>query len=100
MLSQPGYRDTVGYSWHISRSSVIPQPHEPKKWWLFVNLSYPAGLASMMAVTLLFVFFYINAQKSRRLQLQLGKGAVLAKADIEAANWTDSGTAPRMIITC
>ena len=26
-------------------SNVIPQPHEPNKCWLFVDLSYPAGVS-------------------------------------------------------
>ena len=38
---------------HVSRFGVISKNHQPNKWWLIVDLSYPTAIALMMGSLLL-----------------------------------------------
>ena len=71
---------------HINRFGVIPKRHQPGKWQLITDLSFPEGNSvndaiSAAACTLQ----YISVDQVALQAMQLGKGALLAKTDIKAA---------------
>ena len=71
---------------HINRFGVIPKKHQPTKWRLITDLSYPDGKSvndaiSASACTLQ----YISVDQVALAAMRLGRGALLAKTDIKAA---------------
>ena len=71
---------------HISRFGVIPKPHQPGKWRMIVDLSHPEGLSvndgidkSHCSLT------YLKLDQVAETVMKLGRGAKLAKADIQSA---------------
>ena len=71
---------------HISRFGVIPKPHQPGKWRMIVDLSHPVGLSvndgidkSHCSLT------YLKMDQVAETVMKLGRGAMLAKIDIQSA---------------
>ena len=71
---------------HISRFGVIPKPHQPGKWRLIVDLSHPKGASVNDGVVGDFCSLtYTSVDTAAELVLNKGKGAELAKLDIQSA---------------
>ena len=71
---------------HVSRFGVIPKPHQPGKWRMIVDLSHPEGLSvndgidkSHCSLT------YLKLDQVAETVMKLGRGAMLAKVDIQSA---------------
>ena len=71
---------------HTSPFGVIPKKHKPGKWRLIVDLSAPEGHSVNDFISKeLCSLSYISVDDVARAVLQLGKGSLLAKADIKEA---------------
>ena len=71
---------------HISRFGVIPKPHQPGKWRLITDLSSPRGGSVNDGIdTGLCSLSYTSVDDAVRRIIRLGRGARLAKFDIESA---------------
>ena len=71
---------------HVNRFGCIPKKHQPGKWRLITDLSYPRGLSVNDAIDpKLCSLSYISVDKVARAAMSLGKGALLAKVDIKSA---------------
>lgn len=70
---------------HISPIGVIPKK-TPGKWHIIVDLSSPEGASVNDGVSgLLCSLQYVSVEEGIRLMLKKGKGALLAKLDVQAA---------------
>jgi len=71
---------------HISRFGVIPKNHQPDKWRLIVDLSYPSGHSVNDGIPKqLCGLKYITVDVAINHILKLGCGTHLAKIDIKIA---------------
>ena len=71
---------------HINRFGVIPKRHQPGKWRLITDLSFPEGNSVNDAISAATCTLqYISVDQVALQAMQLGKGALLAKTDIKAA---------------
>ena len=71
---------------HISSFGVIPKKGQPGKWRLIVDLSSPGGASVNDGINAHeFTFHYITVDQIIRMVSQLGRGALMAKSDVEAA---------------
>ena len=71
---------------HINRFGVIPKRHQPNKWRLIVDLSYPAGQSVNDGIPkTLCGLSYITIDSAIQNILQLGPDTLLAKIDIKNA---------------
>ena len=71
---------------HISRFGVIPKPHQPGKWRLITDLSAPEGFSVNDGVDpLLCSVAYSSVDDAVQVLRRMGKGAELAKFDLESA---------------
>ena len=71
---------------HVSRFGVIPKPHQPGKWRLIVDLSYPKGASVNDGVDPeLCSLTYTSVDEAVQRILRRGRGALLAKLDIASA---------------
>ena len=71
---------------HTSPFGVIPKKHKPGKWRLIVDLSAPEGHSVNDFISKeLCSLSYISVDDIARTILHLGKGSLLAKADIKEA---------------
>ena len=71
---------------HINRFGVIPKKHQPGKWGLITDLSYPDGGSVNDAIDpQLCSMSYITVDQVAMRALSLGKGALIAKTDIKSA---------------
>ena len=71
---------------HTNRFGVIPKKHQFNKWRLITDLSFPAANSVNDAIDpALCSLTYISVDQVAAAALQLGKGALLAKADIKSA---------------
>ena len=71
---------------HINRFGVIPKPHQPGKWRLILDLSYPQGASVNDGIEKeLCSLKYSSVEMAVRRIIQLGPGALMAKLDIESA---------------
>ena len=71
---------------HINRFGVIPKSGQPGKWRLIVDLSHPRGESVNDGVDpALCSLSYSSVDEAARLIADLGRGAILAKLDIESA---------------
>ena len=71
---------------HLSRFGVIPKPHQPGKWRLIVDLSHPHGLSINDGVnSALCSLSYASVDDAVELALEAGRGALLAKLDVQSA---------------
>ncbi len=70
----------------VSRMGVIPKGHTPGKWRLITDLSFLSGASANDGIDPgLCSFQYISVEKVTRAAQSLGKGALLAKLDVQAA---------------
>ena len=71
---------------HINRFGVIPKKHQPGKWRLITDLSFPEGASVNDAINShLCSLTYISVLNIAEAAFALGKGALIAKIDIKAA---------------
>ena len=71
---------------HINRFGVIPKSNQPGKWRLIVDLSYPKGASINDGVDPdLCSLSYSSVDEAARIIARLGRGAILAKLDIQRA---------------
>ena len=71
---------------HINRFGVIPKKHQPGKWQLITDLSFPENQSVNDAIDPgLRSLTYTSVDQVVQAALQLGKGALLAKTDIKSA---------------
>ena len=71
---------------HISSFGVIPKRHQPGKWRLIVDLSAPQGYLVNDGISeALCSLKYPSVHNGAQLAMQLGKGALMAKIDLQNA---------------
>ena len=71
---------------HINRFGVIPKRHQPGKWRLITDLSYPEGRSVNDAIDKsICSLSYISVRDVANTAVALGRGALIAKTDIKAA---------------
>ena len=71
---------------HVSRFGVIPKNHQPNKWRLIVDLSYPTGHSVNDGISPpLCSLHYVTIDDAVHQIFTLGKGCLLAKIDIQSA---------------
>ena len=71
---------------HINRFGVIPKPHQPGKWRLIVDLSYPEGGSVNAGIDPnLCSLTYKSVDDAVRIIARKGRGTLLAKLDLESA---------------
>ncbi len=71
---------------HINRFGVIPKPHQPGKWRLITDLSNPKGGSVNDGISRsLCSMAYSSVDQAVQCIIRLGRGAVLAKFDLESA---------------
>ena len=72
--------------WHINRVGVIPKGHTPGKWRMITDLSHPPAASVNDGIDReLCTLSYVTVEQVARKVSRLGKGALLAKVDIESA---------------
>lgn len=80
------YSPSMLPSVHINRFGVIPKKHQPNKWRLITDLSFPEGHSINDAIDpALCSLSYISVDQAAMAAFRLGKGSLLAKADIKSA---------------
>ena len=71
---------------HINRIGVIPKGHTPGKWRIITDLSFPTGGSVNDGIDpLLCSLSYVSVDEVAAIAAGLGRGALLAKIDIESA---------------
>ena len=71
---------------HLSRFGVIPKSHQPNKWRLIVDLSYPRGKSVNSSIPKeLSSMTYITIDDAISEVLSRGPGTLLAKIDVRSA---------------
>jgi len=71
---------------HINRIGVIPKKHQPGKWRLITDLSYPENKSINDNIpSNLCSLKYVTVTQVASRAVSLGKGALLAKIDIKSA---------------
>ena len=71
---------------HISSFGVIPKKGQPNKWRLIVDLSSPGGASVNDGIDPNeFTLHYITVDQVIRMVSRFGKGALMAKFDVESA---------------
>ena len=71
---------------HINRFGVIPKPHQPGKWQLIVDLSYPEGGSVNAGINPnLCSLTYKSGDNAVCIITRKGRGTLLAKLDLESA---------------
>ena len=71
---------------HINRFGVIPKGHNTGKWRLITDLSFPPARSVNDGIEpLLCSLSYITVDQVARIVQDMGRGALLAKIDIESA---------------
>ncbi len=70
----------------VSRFGVIPKRGQTNKWRLILDLSYPPGSSVNDGISLeMSSLYYVSVDTAVRQILELGRGALLAKMDIDHA---------------
>ena len=73
-------------AWHINRVGVIPKGHTPGKWRMITDLSHPPAANVNDGINReLCTLSYITVEQVAAKLGELGRGALLAKVDIESA---------------
>ncbi len=76
--------DTPGI--HVNRFGVIPKANQPDKWRLIVDLSHPTDFSVNDGIPqTLCSLRYVTVDLAVHIIRQCGKGALLAKLDLESA---------------
>ena len=70
---------------HINRIGAIPKKHQPGKWRMITDMSYPEGQSVNDSIDAdCCSMSYITVDEIARTALSLGKGTLFAKIDIKA----------------
>ena len=70
----------------VTRFGAIPKNHQPNKWRLIVDLSYPTGHSVNDGISPpLCSLYYVTIDDAVHQIFTLGKGCLLAKIDIQSA---------------
>ncbi len=73
-------------SLHINRFGTIPKKHQPGKWRLITDLSYPEGKSVNDAIDKsLCSLSYVSVHDVANTAVALGEGSQIAKIDIKSA---------------
>ena len=73
---------------HVNRFGLIPKGHNNGKFRLITDLSFPHGASVNDGISSdLVSLSYISVDDVAEIVQELGRGALLAKMDIEAAYW-------------
>ena len=73
-------------STHVSRMGVIPKGHTPGRWRVITDLSHPPGASVNDGIdTDLCSLKYVSVDMVAEIVDALGRGSLMAKVDIEAA---------------
>ena len=71
---------------HINRIGAIPKKHQPGKWRIITDLSYPEGQSVNDSIDPeCCSMSYITVDQIARAALKLGRGTLIAKIDIKSA---------------
>ena len=71
---------------HVNRFGVIPKGHNTGKWRLITDLSYPPGQSVNDGIDpALCSLSYASVEQVAKVVVEFGKGALMAKIDIESA---------------
>lgn len=71
---------------HVSRFGVIPKNHQPGKWRLILDLSFPPGSSVNDGIEReLCSLKYTSVDEAVQIINKLGRGSLLAKIDVESA---------------
>ena len=71
---------------HINHFGVTPKKHQPGKWRLITDLSFPEGSSVNDAIEKpLCSLKYISVEQVAEKAVQLGRGSLIAKIDIKSA---------------
>ena len=71
---------------HLNRFGVIPKKHQPQKWRLITDLSFPDHASVNEAIDpTLCSLEYTSVEEVAEAALRLGSGSLLAKIDIKSA---------------
>jgi len=71
---------------HVNRFGVIPKKHQPGKWRLITDLSFPEDHSVNDAIdSSMCSLKYISVEQVAKKALELGKGSLIAKIDIKSA---------------
>ena len=84
--------DPLPTSWrpllHVNRFELIPKGHNKQNFRLITDLSFPLGASVNDGISSdLVSLSYITVYDVAEIVQELGRGALLAKMDIEAAYW-------------
>lgn len=80
------FRSHPLHNLHVSSVGVIPKAGQPGKWRLIVDLSSPGGASVNDGIEHhKFTLHYITVDQVIRMVSRLGRGALMAKFDVEAA---------------
>lgn len=72
---------------HVSRFGVIPKSHQPGKWRLIVDLLHPVGMSVKDGIEPESCLLrYTSVEEAVRRIAAAGRGAILAKFDVENAH--------------
>ncbi len=70
----------------VNRFGLVPKGHQPDKWRLIIDLSFPSvGSVNDGIIPALCSLHYTPVDEARRRVLALGRGAMLAKFDVQGA---------------
>ncbi len=70
----------------VNRFGLVPKGHQPDKWRLIVDLSFPSGGSVNDGIDpALCSLHYTSVDEACRRVLALGRGAILAKFDVQGA---------------
>ena len=71
---------------HVNRFGLVPKGHQPEKWRLIVDLSFPAGRSVNDGIDpALCSLHYTSVDEACRRVMALGAGAMLAMFDVQGA---------------
>ena len=71
---------------HINRIGAVPKGHTPGKWRIITDLSFPAKRSVNDGIDpALCSLSYVSVDQVTEVAAKLGRGAILAKVDIESA---------------
>ncbi len=71
---------------HVNRFGLVPKGHQPGKWRLIVDLSFPRGLSVNDGIEPeVCSLHYTSVDEACRRVIAKGRGTVLAKFDVEGA---------------
>lgn len=79
---------------HINRFGVIPKKHQPGKWRLITDLSFPEGANAISPE--ISSLSYTTVGQVAAAAMALGKGSLIAKIDIKVSLSVNSNLPTRL----